>query len=213
MKKGKGLKKGLLLALLLAVMAGTLNVQAAGKDVTKSMSKNSGLKKIVRDITKYTTVEMAGSTKKVTVSMKNSNLFSMAGYVGANSYHKTGFTKAEIQKLTYNLFGKKPSVSVIPKFRAKGQRWIARRYQSWQKKPYVYTGGDWGTYYPVYKITRIVKVKTNVYDVTVTNKLGSYETKTTRAAGTTTIRIKKNTKSSYGFVITKLTYKGNGQRF
>lgn len=209
----KSLKKGMLLALLLAVLVGTLNVQAAGKDVTKSMAKNSGVKKIARDIAKYTTVEMGGSTKKVTVNMKNSNLFSMAAYVGANSYHKRMFTKAEIHKLTYNLFGKKPSVSAIPKFKAKGRRWIARRYQSWQKKPYVYTGGDWGDYYPGYKITKVVKVKSDVYDVTITNKLGSYETKKMQTTGTTTVRIKKNAKSSYGFVITKLQYKGNGQRF
>ena len=90
--------------------------------------------------------------------------------------------KKEIQKIAYNYFG---------------------------KKPYIYAGGDWGTYKPGYKNLKIVQKSSKIYEISFTNVMGSYENKKiSRKIGKTTFQLKKTSKSSYGYIITRIEYKG-----
>lgn len=212
----KRFKKVLALLLILTLCAAPMETQAAKKNVTASMKKNKYVRKIAKNISLYTNAEMQGrdSGKKKKEKISGYNALSIAGFVGYQN-GKYQFTKKEIQRITYNLFGKKPKTSSIPSIESKKRKWIAKTPSSWSNvnKPYVYAGGDWGTYKPLYSISKVVKVKKNVYDVTIINKSGSWENDEVKVLGKTYIRIKKNSKSSYKYKITSLkykrTYKGN----
>ena len=119
--------------------------------------------------------------------------------------------------MTYNLFGKKADLSKIPGEpvynKSEGYKyWV---YYDKRERKYYYCGGDWGDYIPSTKIKKIVKIKKDVYDITFTNKLCclDYENNRTENMGTTMIRVKANSKSSYKYVIIKLKYKGTGMGY
>lgn len=220
----KHLKKILIMVLALAICVTPVDIYAAGKNVTSSMKQDKNLRKISRDIALYTSAELCNARSKriITERLNGYNALSIAGYLGVQSYpyrsasysqkHINGYTKKDIQKITYDLFGNKPKTNTIPLMTSSKKKWIAKStYPS--SKPYQYSGGSWGNYVPSYSIKRIVRIKKNVYDITITNGLGLYMSKTKRTVGTTYIRIKKNPRSIYGYNITRLRYKGNGQGF
>ena len=135
----------------------------------------------------------------------------MSAYMGRSDHKGTQWTKKEIQKIAYNYFGKKPNVSKIPSFKSSKRKWISKRHSSWQKKPYIYAGGDWGTHKPGYKNLKIVQKSSKLYEISFTNVMGSYENKKiSKNIGKTTFQLKKTSKSSYGYIITRIQYKGYG---
>ena len=53
------------------------------------------------------------------------------------------------------------------------------------------------------------KEKLDLSDISFTNVMGSYENKKiSRNIGKTTFQLKKTSKSSYGYIITRIEYKG-----
>lgn len=188
-------------------------VQAKDTDVTKKLSSDARVKKLTRLVAYYTDAEVLGRKKGKVIKekMDDANLLSMSAYMGYSDRKGYQWTKKEIQKIAYNLFGKKPNVSKIPSFKSPKRKWISKRHSSWQKKPYIYAGGDWGTYKPGYKNLKIIKKSSSVYEIRFTNVMGSYEnSRASKNIGETTFRLKKTSKSSYGYIITKIQYKGYG---
>lgn len=210
----KHIKRILSLVLVFAICVIPMNAEAAGKNVTSSMKKNKFIKKIVRDVCSYTTSELcsARSTKTKKESLKGYNALSIAAFIGYEN-GQYDYTTKEIQKITNNLFGIKPKTSSIPSIDSSKRRWISKSSENITDKPYMYSGGDWGNHEPKYTIKKIIKVKKGVYDITVTNKLNFLEEGKVKNVGTTYMRIKKYSKSSYKYKITKLKYKGNGTGF
>lgn len=213
-KMMKHIKKLLSIILVFAICITPINAEATGKNVTSSMKKNKAVKKIVRDICTYTTCELCErrSTKTKKESLKGYNALSIAGFIGYQ-HGQYDYTSKEIQKITNNLFGIKPKTSSIPSLKSSKKKWISKSSCSITKKPYMYSGGDWGCYQPKYAIKKIVKVKKDTYDITVANKLHIMDEGKTRNVGTTYMRIKKYSKSSYKYKVTKLKYKGNGSGY
>lgn len=210
----KHIKKILSFLLVFAICIIPINAKAAGKNVTSSMKKDKAVKKIVRDICAYTTCELCErrNTKAKNESLKGYNALSIASFVGYQ-HGQYDYTSKEIQKITNNLFGIKPKTSSIPSVDSAKRRWIAKSSESRTDKPYMYSGGDWGNHEPKYIIQKIIKVKKGVYDITVINKLNFLEEGKVKNVGTTYMRIKTYSKSSYKYKITKLKYKGNGTGF
>ncbi len=210
----KYFKKFLSFILISAICIMPMNAEAAGKNVTSSMKKDKAIKKIVRDICSYTTCELceARSTKTKKVSLKGYNALSIAAFVEYQN-GRVSYTSKEIQKATNNLFGIKPKTNSIPSIDSPKRRWISKSTGFRADKPYMYSGGDWGAHQPSYTIKKVVKVKKGVYDITVTNKLKILDEGKTRTVGTTYMRIKKYSKSSYKYKITKIKLKGNGSGY
>ena len=171
---------------------------------------HASYQKLAEDISYYTDVELceAASTESVTVKLNAFNMFSIAGYVAANTGLGYQWTGAEIQEVTYNLFGKKPSVSSIPAYHSEKAGWI---WKSPDGKGFQYAGGDWGGMGPGYKISKVRKIRKNVYEISIVNLLK--DENSSKRIGTSTLRVKKNEKSSYGYIVTALSYKGNGQGY
>ena len=191
--------------------------QAKDINVTKKMSSDAKIKRITRLVAYYTDAEVIQRVKKgktVKEKMDDANILSMSAYMARSDRKGYQWTKKEIQKIAYKYFGKKPNVSKIPSYKSAKRRWISKRFSRWQKKPYVYAGGDWGCYKPGYNNLKIIQKSSNVYEISFTNIMGSYEnSKISKKIGTTTFQLKKTGKSSYGYIITKLQYKGYGLRF
>ena len=188
-------------------------VQAKSTDVTKKMSSDAKIKRLTRLVAYYTDAVVSRVKKGQTVKEKldDANILSMSAYMGRSDYKGTQWTKKEIQKIAYNYFGKKPNVSKIPSFKSSKRKWISKRHSSWQKKPYIYAGGDWGTHKPGYKNLKIVQKSSKLYEISFTNIMGSYENKKiSKNIGKTTFQLKKTSKSSYGYIITRIQYKGYG---
>ena len=188
-------------------------VQAKSTDVTKKMSSDAKIKRLTRLVAYYTDAEVSRVKKGKTVKekMDDANILSMSAYMGRSDRKGTQWTKKEIQKIAYNYFGKKPNVSKIPSFKSSKRKWISKRHSSWQKKPYIYAGGDWGTHKPGYKNLKIVQKSSKLYEISFTNVMGSYENKKiSKNIGKTTFQLKKTSKSSYGYIITRIQYKGYG---
>ena len=188
-------------------------VQAKSTDVTKKMSSAAKIKRLTRLVAYYTDAEVSRVKKGKTVKekMDDANILSMSAYMGRSDHKGTQWTKKEIQKIAYNYFGKKPNVSKIPSFKSSKRKWISKRHSSWQKKPYIYAGGDWGTHKPGYKNLKIVQKSSKLYEISFTNVMGSYENKKiSKNIGKTTFQLKKTSKSSYGYIITRIQYKGYG---
>lgn len=210
----KCIKRIISLILVFAICTMPVNAEAAGKNVTSSMKKNKSVKKIVRDVCSYTTCELCErrSTKTKKESIKGYNSLSIAAFIGYQN-GQYNYTTEEIQNITNNLFGMKPKTSSIPSIDSPKRRWISKSSESMTDKPYMYSGGDWGCHQPKYTIKKVVKIKKGVYDITVTNKLHIMDEGKTRTVGTTYMRIKKYSKSSYKYKVTKLKYKGNGSGY
>lgn len=203
----------IILMLTLLVLVVPLNTQAARKNVTVSMKKNKYIKKISRDMASYTSSKLINRSSKKTKKekLKGYNALSIAGYLGYQ-HGKDFFTAKEIQKRTYNLFGIRPNTSSIPEWSSSKAKYIVKNSSEHSNKPYEYFGGDWSMMVPKYSIVKVVKIKKNVYDVTIHNKIGYISDETGKIEevekiGTTGIQIKKNPKSSYKYKVTRLRYK------
>lgn len=208
----KCFKRILSLVLVITLCAIPMNANATEKNVTSSMKKNKFVKKLVRDICSSTTCELleTQSTKTKKVKLKGYNALSVAAFI-EYQHGRYSYTSKEIQKATNNLFGIKPKTNSIPSINSPKVRWIAKSDGSGStNKPYIYSGGDWGWTRPLYTIKKIVKVKKGVYDITITNKVHVLDEDKPKKVGTTYMRIKKYSKSSYKYKVTNLKYSKKG---
>ena len=181
------------------------------KNVTKKLKNDKYIKKISKDMALYVDAQEHATRKEV---LKGYNALSIAAIV-AYQHGKYQFTAKEIQAWTYKLVGIKPDTSCIPDSDSPKCRYIGKRYEDeeFEKKPFCYRGGDWGETYPGYKIKKVLKVKKSVYDVEIINLYGEYGANgkgtNFESVGKTTIRIVKNSKSSYKYKVKILKYNIN----
>ena len=117
-------------------------------------------------------------------------------------------SEKQVHNLCYKYFGKTGYKDVTDS-----------KYFCSQDGKIIVNGGDWGASWPECKITKKEKVKSGVYDVYITNYLrsepeilepGEPEVK---KVGESVVRIKKNKKSSFGYVVIGIKYKTTDDRF
>lgn len=218
MKYGRdfGMKKRVELFLIAIIFVlsvipkSVIYTKAASKDVTNKMMKNEELKEVCEMLTAYTTamnLSENATTKKVILKLNNADKLSIAAFVRYNYKDDVGYTKKELEDETKKLFGKKAQTSIIKKAE-KMKLLVCKSDKRYIKEPYMYCGGEFGDSIPLYKIKKITYVGNDTYQVKVQNEVGLYGEKETENIGITTLQLKKNKVSQYGFVIKKLTYCG-----
>ena len=205
----------LLTSIILITFVVILNVfvQPVAKAADNDIKQDKYLRKLISDISYYTSCEMASSMKLKTKTekLKGYNALSISAVVGyCNDMYS--FSKNDIQKISYDLFGIKPNISVIPESDSPKVKYIVKNNDD-NYKEFQYSGGEFGMSSPKTKIVKISKVKKNIYDVKIINKIAIYSDDGSiitgvKKVGTTNIRIKKNSKSVYKYNIIKLKYKG-----
>lgn len=155
--------------------------------------------KLIKSISLYVSEQMAlNPQKKFTKIELNNKMYYRALAESISTYgHKFKFnSEKEIHKLCYDIFGKPGYKDVT-----KGEYF----YYDIHNKIHVMRG-DWGAEVPVYKIIQKKKMANSVYDVYVTHFSYTGRLKLVRD-GESIIRIKKNNKSSFGYVVKKIKYK------
>ena len=224
----KDIKKttGLLVSILIVVYTLTcsLQVNAAGSDLTSQMKKEKGIKKITENMcffpsTLYCMNEYKAN-KVIHMKMNASNNFYIAGFLTCIKYNKINYSKRKYfivkgntvlrvpvnmkyaSKLYKNLFGETLKMSKV--------RQISTNLIIRNKKGYA-SYGEFGEEWPSYSIESITKTGANTYQIRAENKLVSSmpfpDGRTSIPIGTTWITVKKDGKSSYGYKVTKFSYK------
>lgn len=159
----KKVKQIIIIAMVLLLCFGTMPVQAAGKNVTASMKRDRDLNALVRDVNAYTTCELFSNHPKrwKKERVNGYNALSIAGFVGF-CHGKAFFSKKEIHKITYDLFGKKPNVKSIPDYSNPRRKFLAKNERNPLDGAYIYGGGDWGDDIPKYKIKKITRIRKGI---------------------------------------------------
>ncbi|MGN1014565.1 MAG: hypothetical protein ACI4PM_04310 [Butyricicoccus sp.] len=200
----------LLLALLTIPMFATTNAFAA-TDVTSSMQSNANIKRMVKYVNNYMVSSIGTSSKKSstkTLTLSKRVKWNITAQVRANYISSSGtWTKSQVTKTYTNLFGGTADTSVIPTYSKPSSKWRIARNGS----TYCYMYGDWGSYRPLYKITKVVRVKSGTYDVTFSNRIDCLEDDDpSYKIGTTTMRLTRSSKSSYNYTISSIKYSCTG---
>lgn len=175
--------------MVLVVAFGVCNVQAKEKKLSKSKSKQMVKECHVLDnaIAFCSYYEMkTGETVKWDFSKKKYRAKVIKYYPGYKNYG-TGDTEEEGAALSKNLFGKRTELSQSE-----------------------FVVGDWGASWPENKKFQCYKTGSGKYKVTsvlytVSDEFG------TKKEGKVTYYLKKSSNSSYGYHITKITYKKVGK--
>lgn len=154
---------------------------------------------LIKSISPYVSEQIAIKAKKKFTKIElNNKMYYRALVESINTYgNKFRFnSEKEIHKLCYDIFGKPGYKDVT-----KGEYF----YYDIHNKIHVMRG-DWGAEVTVYKIIQKKKMANSVYDVYVTHFSYTGRLKLVRD-GESIIRIKKNNKSSFGYVVKKIKYK------
>lgn len=184
-------------ALILAVVMVCAVLAAEPVNAAVTMPAKSAT--LVKRMSDYTTMKICYQPQKAwtKVTMNNETYFSALVPILYDCEGKYEFSsEQQIHDLCYKYFGKTGYKDVT-----------TNEHFFYQDGKLVSSAGDWGTSAPQCKITKKVKVKAGVYDVYVTNNMKNYEENTVTKAGECVIRIKKNTKSAFGYVVTGIKYK------
>lgn len=195
-----------LMGIALPVMA--VHTEAASKDVTKQMASDKDLKKVCKMMAAYTTamnISDKATTEQTTLSLNDANKLSIAAFVRYNYKDDFGYTKKELKAESRALFGKAASTAVIGKNNA--DLLVCSADKKYAAEPFMYCGGEFGDSVPKYKITKVTRIKKNVYQVEIDNKFGVYGEKGSELAGTTVLKVKKTKVSRYGYVVKGITYR------
>ncbi|MGN0414678.1 MAG: hypothetical protein ACI4FX_04220 [Agathobacter sp.] len=192
MKKSKRIF-AVLLALVMA--CSVLTVEPVSAKVTMP-AKSATLVKRMSD---YVTMQVCYSPKKswTKIPMNNETCFSALVPVLYDCEGKYEFSsEKQINNLCYKYFGRNGYKDVT-----------TNDHFYYSEGRLISAAGDWGTSAPQPKITKMKKVKDGVYDVYVTNRMKNYEENTIKKVGESVIRIKKNSKSAFGYVVIGMKYK------
>jgi hypothetical protein len=159
---------------------------------------------LVKRMSNYTMLKICYEPKKAwtKVTMNNKTYANALIAILPDCEGKSQFSSAkEIQKLCYKYFGKTGYKDVT-----------TGGYFNYVDGELQAVGGDWGESYPTCKITKKKKVKDGVYDIYVTNYLKSDMDGSVTKEGESVMRIRKNTKSAFGYVVTGIKYRTTNQQ-
>lgn len=187
-------KLKVILCIIVIISSVISQVQAQAK-----VNMPASSSELIKSISPYVSEQIAIKAKKKFTKIElNNKMYYRALVESINTYgNKFRFnSEKEIHKLCYDIFGKPGYKDVT-----KGEYF----YYDIHNKIHV-LHGDWGAELPVYKIIQKKKISKNVYDVYVTH-FSSTDSPNLIRDGESIIRIKKNNKSSYGYVVTKIKYK------
>lgn len=197
------------LFVLLIVPVFAVSARAASKDVTGKMARDKDLKRISKMVSAYTTaIDLSENSFSTTgkIKLNNANKLSIAAFIRFNYKDDIGYTAKELKNETKNLFGKKVGTASIKKA-GKNNLLVCTSNKKYVQDPYMYCGGEFGDTIPKYKIQKVTKLNKNTYRVVIQNKIGSYGEKAVETLGTTTVQLKKNNVSKYGYNIKSIEYK------
>ncbi len=190
------MKKKLKVILCFIVIISSVINQVPAQAKVKMPASSSEL---IKSISPYVSEQIAiKARKKFTKIELNNKMYYRALVESINTYgNKFKFnSEKEIHKLCYDIFGKPGYKDVT-----KGEYF----HYDIHNKIHVLRG-DWGAELPVYKIIQKKKVSKTVYDVYVTH-FSFTDSPNLIRDGESIIRIRKNNKSSFGYVVTKIKYK------
>ena len=203
----------LLVAILFALVAFpvlTLQTEAVSKDVTRQMASDKNLKQICKMMAAYTTamnISDKASADQTTLSMNDADKLSIAAFVRYYYKDDFGYTKKELKAESKALFGKGAATGMIKK-EGTSDLLVCTANKKYVAEPFMYCGGEFGDSIPKYKIKKVTRLKKNVYQVIIQNKLGIYGKKGSSNVGTTVLKVKKTKASGYGYIIKGITYSG-----
>lgn len=187
-----------------------IHTEAASKDVTKQMASDKDLKQICKMMAAYTTamnISEKASAEERTLSLNDAEKLSIVAFVRYNYKDDFGYTKKELKAESKALFGKGATTNII-KDEGKADLLVCNADKKYAAEPFMYCGGEFGDSIPKYKIKKITKIKKNLYQIEIDNKLGIYGEKETYNAGNTILTVKKTKTSTYGYIVKGITYKG-----
>lgn len=203
----KSTKKNLILTvLLLSLLLSVVALDPVSVSAKVTMPAKSSV--LVKNTTNYITKCMAQSPKKswTKLKMNNKTCFDAISYICDQCDHKDIFkSEGQLHTYCYDYFGRTgyKNVTTGGYFYKQGNRVVLSDFCK----------GDWGESWPECKITKKKKVKSGIYDVYVTcyfrTDAGLLEPgeNPLRKEGDCVIRIKKNSKSRFGYVVTGIKYK------
>lgn len=191
------MKKRLRAFIFAVVMVCSLLVVAEPASAAVNMPEKSAT--LVKRMADYTTAQICFEPKKAwtKIAMNNETYFSALKQVLYDGEGKYEFdSEKQLHNLCYKYFGKTGYKDIT-----------TNNHFYYSEGKIMSSAGDWGESAPVVKITKKVKVKDGIYDVYVTNYMKDYVDNVTTKAGESVIRIKKNTKSSFGYVVIGMKYR------
>lgn len=166
---------------------------------------------LVKRISDYTTLYIVEHPKKAwtKISINNDTIMKAADLTICHYENKNCFdSEKQIHNLCYKYFGK-PGYKDVTK---------GDHFYYLDGKIYNY-GGDWGMSWPECRNVKKKKIKSGVYDVYVTNYM-RYDKdalepgeKELEKAGESIVRIKKNNKSAFGYVVIGMKYKTTDKKW
>ena len=187
----------------------TIQTEAASKDVTKQMSSNKDLKQVCKMMAAYTTamnISDKASEQETKLAMSDADKLSIAAFVRYNYKDDFGYTKKELKAESKALFGKAAGTGMI-KNAKNADLLVCAADKKYVAEPFMYCGGEFGDCIPKYKIKKVIRIKKNVYQVEIENRLGVYGEKGSVKAGTTTLKVKKAKTSGYGYNVKGIKYR------
>lgn len=197
----KVVKKCVAVALLAVMIASVWMVEPVQAKVTMPAKSE----KLVKNVSDFGTMLVVYEPQKswTKVTLNNDTCFRALVPILYDCEGKYAFSSAkEINKACYKYFGKNGYKDVT-----------TGGYFYYFEDQIMSNAGDWGLSAPTCKITKKKKVKSGVYDVYVTNSMKDGETGKVTKAGESVIRIKKNTKSAFGYVVTGIKYKTTNKSY
>lgn len=203
----KKIKKNITImyVILLLIITGIFLKPVSIKGAVKMPAKSYTL---VKNTSSYITKCIIFTRKKTwtKIDLNNKNCFDAIAYLCMQCDNKYIFKSADqLHAYCYNYFGKVgyKDVTTGDFFYYSGNKIVL-------SDSYM---GDWGCSRPVCKITKKKKIKNGTYDIYVNNYLKTDEDllepgeKPLCKEGESIIRIKKNTKSRYGYVVSRIKYR------
>lgn len=175
-------------------------VEAKSKNVTRIMSKNKNLKKLVKRMSIYCDgVSLGQAAKTYKVKNNNKNRLSIAAFVRYQVNRDNDYTRKELKKTVVDLFGKK-----VDKFVCSG--FLMENSYDFYDGEFAYAGGDFGNMTPKYSVNKITQ-KGKVYTVQITGKIKYDFTGEIKKQCKITMKVKKSKKSAYKFITKSIKYK------
>lgn len=212
----------LIMVMVCAMVTPAIVTSAATKDVTTTFTDKKKVKKLIGQINdwcyyQYKLNLSSKATKTVKLSARTMfNIACMNQYDTDTIFdERPMLTSAGIWKRTNNLFGKKPKLSVIKAYTGTSTKVYEKILDSGnfvgrtKKGVYFPVVGDWGNLVPRMKISKITKIKKGKYKLKVVTYSEEMEENIIEKVGTSTITIKKSSKSKYGYIITGIQLKKN----
>lgn len=167
--------------------------------------------KLVKRMSDYTTLYIVEQPKRswTKIKINNDTIMETASVTICHYENKYCFdSQKQVHNLCYKYFGKTGYKDVTKS-----------RCFCYRDGKLFSNGGDWGCSWPECKIVKKKKIKDGVYDIYVTNYMRTEKgilepgEKEVEKAGESIVRIKKNKKSAFGYVVIGMKYKTTNEEW